>query len=99
MQLAVVILIVHSILLFLLQLNGASPELVNKLIPDHVKRQMGLNFMHLAGTWAVKRYGIWYLAVICDTKGGRGAICVLIIMRSDQQQFSLPGYIKDQAAG
>ncbi|CAN1283595.1 Shaggy-related protein kinase eta, partial [Linum perenne] len=27
------------------QLNGASPELVNKLIPDHVKRQMGLNFL------------------------------------------------------
>ena len=50
MQLAVVILIVNSILLFLLQLNGASPELVNKLIPDHVKRQMGFNLMHLAGT-------------------------------------------------
>nr|XP_034918524.1 shaggy-related protein kinase eta-like isoform X1 [Populus alba] len=32
------------------ELNGASPELVNKLIPDHVKRQMGLNLMHLAGT-------------------------------------------------
>ncbi|CAN1230077.1 Shaggy-related protein kinase eta [Linum grandiflorum] len=30
------------------QLNGASPELVNKLIPDHIKRQMGMNF--LAGT-------------------------------------------------
>ncbi|CAN1283594.1 Shaggy-related protein kinase eta, partial [Linum perenne] len=27
------------------ELNGASPELVNKLIPDHVKRQMGLNFL------------------------------------------------------
>jgi hypothetical protein len=70
MQLAVVILIVHSILLFLLQLNGASPELVNKLIPDHVKRQMGLNLMHLAGTWAVKWYGIWYLAVISVIQKG-----------------------------
>jgi hypothetical protein len=51
MQLAKVILFVHSVLLFVsLQLNGASPELVNKLIPEHVKRQMGLNFMHLAGT-------------------------------------------------
>ncbi|KAL6553284.1 Shaggy-related protein kinase eta [Orobanche gracilis] len=26
------------------ELTGASPDLVNKLIPDHVKRQMGLNF-------------------------------------------------------
>ncbi|KAJ0081876.1 hypothetical protein Patl1_10478 [Pistacia atlantica] len=32
------------------ELSGASPELVNKLIPDHVKRQLGLNFLHLAGT-------------------------------------------------
>lgn len=32
---------------FLLQLSGASPELANKLIPDQVKRQMGLN-LHLA---------------------------------------------------
>ncbi|EYU43326.1 hypothetical protein ABFS82_08G135300 [Erythranthe guttata] len=26
------------------ELSGASPELINKLIPDHVKRQMGLQF-------------------------------------------------------
>ncbi|KAG6777172.1 hypothetical protein POTOM_016976 [Populus tomentosa] len=39
-----------SLFNFKQELNGASPELVNKLIPDHVKRQMGLNFMHLAGT-------------------------------------------------
>ncbi|XP_028764722.1 shaggy-related protein kinase eta [Neltuma alba] len=32
------------------ELSGASPELVNKLIPDHVKRQMGLQFAHLTGT-------------------------------------------------
>jgi protein brassinosteroid insensitive 2 len=31
-------------------MSGASPELVNRLIPEHVKRQMGLNFMHPAGT-------------------------------------------------
>jgi len=43
---------------------------------------------------------VWDLisgSYFCDTKGG-SAICVLIIMRSDQQQFSLPGYVKDQAA-
>ncbi|KAA8519627.1 hypothetical protein F0562_013928 [Nyssa sinensis] len=28
------------------ELSGASPELVNKLIPEHVRRQMGLNFLH-----------------------------------------------------
>ncbi|KAG6778883.1 hypothetical protein POTOM_015232 [Populus tomentosa] len=39
-----------SLFNFKQELNGASPELVNKLIPEHVKRQMGLNFMHLAGT-------------------------------------------------
>ncbi|KAG2684027.1 hypothetical protein I3843_10G059100 [Carya illinoinensis] len=32
------------------ELSGASPELVNRLIPEHVKRQMGLDFLHLAGT-------------------------------------------------
>ncbi|EXB84051.1 Shaggy-related protein kinase eta [Morus notabilis] len=32
------------------ELTGASPELVNKLIPEHVKRQLGLNFLHLAVT-------------------------------------------------
>ncbi|XP_044462434.1 shaggy-related protein kinase eta-like isoform X1 [Mangifera indica] len=32
------------------ELSGASPELVNKLIPYHVKRQLGLNFLHPAGT-------------------------------------------------
>ncbi|PPD91457.1 hypothetical protein GOBAR_DD11601 [Gossypium barbadense] len=33
------------------ELSGASPELINKLIPDHVKRQIGLqHFMHPAGT-------------------------------------------------
>ncbi|PQQ21838.1 shaggy-related protein kinase eta [Prunus yedoensis var. nudiflora] len=31
-------------------LSGASPELINRLIPEHVKRQMGLNFLHPAGT-------------------------------------------------
>ncbi|KAE8674246.1 Shaggy-related protein kinase eta [Hibiscus syriacus] len=33
------------------ELSGASPELINKLIPDHVKRRMGLqHIMHPAGT-------------------------------------------------
>ncbi|KAI4298157.1 hypothetical protein L6164_031750 [Bauhinia variegata] len=32
------------------ELSGASPELVNKLIPDHVKRQIELQFVHLTGT-------------------------------------------------
>ncbi|KAK3017907.1 hypothetical protein RJ639_002783 [Escallonia herrerae] len=32
------------------ELSGASPDLVNRLIPDHVKRQMGLHFLHPAGT-------------------------------------------------
>lgn len=32
------------------QLSGASPELVNKLIPEHVRRQIGLSFFHPAGT-------------------------------------------------
>ncbi|RDX65528.1 Shaggy-related protein kinase eta, partial [Mucuna pruriens] len=32
------------------ELSGASPELVNKLIPDHAKRQIGLQFAHLAGS-------------------------------------------------
>ncbi|RWR97448.1 Protein kinase domain-containing protein [Cinnamomum micranthum f. kanehirae] len=32
------------------ELSGASPDLINKLIPEHVKRQVGLNFIHLAGT-------------------------------------------------
>ncbi|XP_054793697.1 shaggy-related protein kinase eta-like [Prosopis cineraria] len=32
------------------ELSGASPELVNKLIPDHVKRQIGQQFIHLTGT-------------------------------------------------
>ncbi|KAK4271718.1 hypothetical protein QN277_020367 [Acacia crassicarpa] len=32
------------------ELSGASPELVNRLIPDHVKRQIGLQFTHLTGT-------------------------------------------------
>ncbi|XP_021910687.1 shaggy-related protein kinase eta-like [Carica papaya] len=31
------------------ELSGASPELVNKLIPDHVKRQLGLHFLHPVG--------------------------------------------------
>ncbi|XP_048438240.1 shaggy-related protein kinase eta [Pyrus x bretschneideri] len=31
------------------ELSGATPELINRLIPDHVKRQMGLN-LHPAGT-------------------------------------------------
>lgn len=32
------------------ELTGASPELVNKLIPDHMKRQIGLSHFHLAVT-------------------------------------------------
>ncbi|XP_058100709.1 shaggy-related protein kinase eta-like [Magnolia sinica] len=32
------------------ELAGASPELINKLIPEHVRRQFGLCFMHPAGT-------------------------------------------------
>ncbi|KAG2687903.1 hypothetical protein I3843_09G071000 [Carya illinoinensis] len=32
------------------ELSGASPELINKLIPEHVKRQMGLSFLHPAGS-------------------------------------------------
>ncbi|KAE8686696.1 Shaggy-related protein kinase eta [Hibiscus syriacus] len=33
------------------ELSGASPELINKLIPDHVKRQIGLqHFLHPTGT-------------------------------------------------
>ncbi|KAH1236844.1 Shaggy-related protein kinase eta [Glycine max] len=31
------------------ELSGASPELIDKLIPDHVKRQIGLQHAHLAG--------------------------------------------------
>lgn len=38
-----------TVALFCLQLSGASPELVNKLIPDHVKRQLGLHFLHPVG--------------------------------------------------
>ena len=33
-----------------LQLQGASPELINRLIPEHVRRQAGLSFPHPAGT-------------------------------------------------
>lgn len=33
-----------------LQLAGASPELINKLIPEHIRRQAGLGFVHPAGT-------------------------------------------------
>ncbi|CAN1327475.1 Shaggy-related protein kinase eta [Linum perenne] len=36
---------VPTIFNFKQELNGASPELVNKLIPDHIKRQMGMNFL------------------------------------------------------
>ncbi|THU58659.1 hypothetical protein C4D60_Mb03t16700 [Musa balbisiana] len=32
------------------ELAGASPELINKLIPEHVRRQSGLGFLHPAGT-------------------------------------------------
>ncbi|KAM7254697.1 hypothetical protein ACFE04_019938 [Oxalis oulophora] len=32
------------------ELAGASPELINRLIPDHVKRQMGMHYLHPAGT-------------------------------------------------
>ncbi|KAG9143387.1 hypothetical protein Leryth_017775 [Lithospermum erythrorhizon] len=32
------------------ELTGASPELINRLIPDHVKRQMGLQLSPPAGT-------------------------------------------------
>ncbi|RRT62267.1 hypothetical protein B296_00041514 [Ensete ventricosum] len=33
-----------------LQLAGASPELINKLIPEHVRRQSGIGFLHPPGT-------------------------------------------------
>ncbi|KAG6502389.1 hypothetical protein ZIOFF_042281 [Zingiber officinale] len=32
------------------ELAGASPELINRLIPEHMRRQSGLNFLHSAGT-------------------------------------------------
>ncbi|KAG5545083.1 hypothetical protein RHGRI_017522 [Rhododendron griersonianum] len=32
------------------ELTGASPELINRLIPEHVRRQSGLSFPHPAGT-------------------------------------------------
>ncbi|XP_027348599.1 shaggy-related protein kinase eta-like isoform X2 [Abrus precatorius] len=32
------------------ELSGASPELINKLIPDQMKRQIGLQYAHVAGT-------------------------------------------------
>ncbi|KAJ8616518.1 hypothetical protein MRB53_035890 [Persea americana] len=32
------------------ELPGASPDLTNKLVPEHIRRQIGLSFMHLAGT-------------------------------------------------
>ncbi|GAU30300.1 hypothetical protein TSUD_385210, partial [Trifolium subterraneum] len=32
------------------ELSGASPELVNKLIPDHIKRQIGLQFVQSTGS-------------------------------------------------
>ncbi|KAJ0112901.1 hypothetical protein Patl1_02457 [Pistacia atlantica] len=32
------------------ELSGASPELINRLIPEHVRRQMGLSFPHPTGT-------------------------------------------------
>ncbi|KAJ4729644.1 Kinase family protein [Melia azedarach] len=32
------------------ELAGASPELINRLIPEHVRRQTGLNFPNSAGT-------------------------------------------------
>ncbi|KAL5131027.1 Shaggy-related protein kinase zeta [Glycine soja] len=32
------------------ELAGASPELINRLIPEHIRRQMGLSFPHSAGT-------------------------------------------------
>ncbi|BAT87205.1 Shaggy-related protein [Vigna angularis] len=32
------------------ELTGASPELINKLIPDHVKRQIGIQFVHPIGS-------------------------------------------------
>ncbi|VFQ79050.1 unnamed protein product [Cuscuta campestris] len=31
------------------ELVGASPELINRLIPEHIQRQMGLNFSHFGG--------------------------------------------------
>uniref|UniRef100_A0A5K0Z4I1 Uncharacterized protein n=1 Tax=Nymphaea colorata TaxID=210225 RepID=A0A5K0Z4I1_9MAGN len=31
-------------------MNGASQELIEKLIPEHVRRQSGLNFLHPTGT-------------------------------------------------
>ncbi|KAF2290670.1 hypothetical protein GH714_014936 [Hevea brasiliensis] len=32
------------------ELSGASPELINRLIPEHVRRQSGLSFPHPAGS-------------------------------------------------
>ncbi|CAH9089032.1 unnamed protein product [Cuscuta europaea] len=31
------------------ELAGASPELINRLIPEHIQRQIGLNFSHFGG--------------------------------------------------
>lgn len=46
------------------QLSGASPDLVNRLIPDHIKRQMGLHLFASHGdmTWSiclVKYTSLW----------------------------------------
>ena len=32
------------------QLSGASPELINRLVPEHVRRQTGFSIPHPAGT-------------------------------------------------
>ncbi|RZC43863.1 hypothetical protein C5167_036812 [Papaver somniferum] len=32
------------------ELSGDSPELINRLIPEHVRRQLGLSFVHPTGT-------------------------------------------------
>jgi hypothetical protein len=37
-------------LIDLMQIVGASPELVNRLIPEHVRRQSSVNFMQIDAT-------------------------------------------------
>ncbi|KAL5989697.1 serine/threonine protein kinase [Asimina triloba] len=43
------------------EMSSASPELINKLIPDHVRRQIGLSFLHPAGTLAKEKLSIMKL--------------------------------------
>lgn len=77
------------------QLAGASPELVNKLIPDHVKRQIGLSFFHPAGTWTY----LWYVELISANlwmshQGMPSVFWIHHAVRPDQQSISCPTWIR-----